>query len=160
MWLLSAHYAAVKLRLFLLEEEREDWAEPVPLPLCCLCKHVFAGWHPQLSWLQSQRVCRGKIMVLAGGLRGKHLHNFFIRRLLLQLSSGFRLHPICWLHSWEPPLLSRLRTAVQLAGDVLPGRSFPLPPLPSPFLSTEGVLLLSNIRCPHPSCSLSAEEVG
>jgi len=108
--LLAAHCAAFKLRLFLTEEEREDWAEPVPLPLCGLCKHVSAGWQPKLSWLQSQRVCRGEIMVLTGGLWGKHLHNLFTRQLLLQLSFGFRSRSTCWLRSWEP-LLPRPWTA-------------------------------------------------
>lgn len=89
LWLLAAHYVAFKLRLFLLEEERENWAEPVPLPLYGLHKHVFAGWQPRLSWLQRQHMCKGKIMVLTGGLWGKHLHNPFVRWQLVQLSSGF-----------------------------------------------------------------------
>lgn len=134
-----------------LAGRREDWADPVPLLLCGLCKPVFASWQPKVSRLQGQRVCRRKIMVLTGGLWGKHLHNLFIRRLLLQLSSDFRSPPVCWLPSWEP-LLSRPWTAIQLVGDVLPDRSFPLPLLPSTFLSAEQVLLLSNIRCPQLSC--------
>lgn len=148
LWLLAAHYAAFKLRLFLLEEEREDWAEPVPLPLCGLCKHVFAGWQPKLSWLQSQRVCRGKIMVLTGRLWGKHPHNLFIRWLLLRLSSGFTSRPICRLRGWEP-LLPRPRAATRLG--CAPRPKLPAASAPFPFFGAEVGRWLSNVQCLQPS---------
>lgn len=46
LWFLAAHFAAFKLRLFLLEGEREDWAELAALPLCGRCSTDLQAGSP------------------------------------------------------------------------------------------------------------------
>lgn len=46
LWLLAAHFTALKLRLFLLEGEREDWAELAYLPLCGQCSAYLQAGSP------------------------------------------------------------------------------------------------------------------
>lgn len=129
-FVIAVHYSAFRLRFFLLEEERGDWAKPVPFPLCGLYKLVFAYWQPRLSHLQTQHVCRGKMPL---GLWEKHFHNLYIRQLLLQFSSGFTSGPICWLCSVQT-FLSRPWTPIQLSGDLLPRPKLPIlsPSFPFP----------------------------